>query len=89
MHSPALTCKRWHWIIAIAPSLKKKDPYTTDALSTEIDRLLTSFRDNGYYKITRESVYAEVDTVVAALIDPNARSFRTDPTARLVAPKKG
>jgi outer membrane protein insertion porin family len=56
-------------------SLKKKDPYTTDALSTEIDRLLTSFRDNGYYKITRESVYAEVDTVVAALIDPSLDPF--------------
>lgn len=56
-------------------TLKKNDPYTTDALSTEIDRLLTSFRDNGYYKITRESVYAEVDTVVAALIDPTLDPF--------------
>ncbi|RZS74361.1 BamA/TamA family outer membrane protein [Pseudobacter ginsenosidimutans] len=55
--------------------LKKKAPYTTDVISTEIDRLLTSFRDNGYYKITRESVYAEVDTVVAALIDPTLDPF--------------
>lgn len=55
--------------------LKKNDPYTIDAVSTELDRLLTTFRDNGYYKITRESVYAEVDTVVAALIDPTLDPF--------------
>ncbi|MBO9633607.1 MAG: BamA/TamA family outer membrane protein [Chitinophagaceae bacterium] len=56
-------------------TLKKKEPYTTDAVSGEIDRLLTSFRDNGFYKITRESIYAEVDTVVAALIDPTLDPF--------------
>ncbi|NML22516.1 BamA/TamA family outer membrane protein [Pseudoflavitalea sp. G-6-1-2] len=55
--------------------LKKGDAYSIEAISQEIDRLLTSFRDNGYYKITRESVYAQVDTVVAALIDPSLDPF--------------
>lgn len=55
--------------------LKKGDPYTTDLISAEIDRMLTTFRDNGYYKISRETIYAEVDTVVAALIDPTLDPF--------------
>lgn len=55
--------------------LKKNSAYNIEAVSNEVDRLLTSFRDNGYYKITRESIYAEVDTVVAALIDPTLDPF--------------
>lgn len=55
--------------------LKKNDPYSVEVVSNEIDRLLTLFRNNGYYKLTREDFYAEVDTVVAALIDPTLDPF--------------
>lgn len=37
--------------------------------------MLNVFRDNGYLKISREDVYAEVDTIVAALIDPGLDPF--------------
>ncbi|HEX6430952.1 MAG TPA: BamA/TamA family outer membrane protein, partial [Niastella sp.] len=55
--------------------LKKADPYTLQKVSDELDRLLTVFRNNGYYKLNKEDIYAEVDTVVAALIDPTIDPF--------------
>jgi outer membrane protein insertion porin family len=55
--------------------LKKGEPYSIGIISTELDRLLTLFRNNGYYKFNREDLFAEVDTVVAALIDPSLDPF--------------
>lgn len=55
--------------------LKKGEPYALQKVSGELDRLLNIFRDNGYYKISKEDVYAERDTVVAALIDPTIDPF--------------
>jgi outer membrane protein assembly factor BamA len=55
--------------------LKKGDPYTLQNVSSELDRLLSIFRDHGYYKISKEDIYAERDTVVAALIDPTIDPF--------------
>ncbi len=42
--------------------LKKGKPYTKQTISDELDRIVTWFRQNGYYKFTREDVYALVDT---------------------------
>jgi outer membrane protein insertion porin family len=53
----------------------KGEPYTKDKISREIDRLLVIYRNNGYLKINRDDIYAEVDTVVAALIDPGLDPF--------------
>jgi outer membrane protein assembly factor BamA len=55
--------------------LKKNEAYTQQKVSDELDRLLTVFRNNGYYKLSKEDVYAEVDTVVAALINPTLDPF--------------
>lgn len=55
--------------------VKKNAQYSTNDISAELDRLLNIYRDNGYYKITREDLYAEHDTVVAALIDPGLDPF--------------
>ncbi|ULQ53577.1 BamA/TamA family outer membrane protein [Flavihumibacter fluvii] len=55
--------------------LKKGDTYTKDKISREIDRMLAIYRDNGYLKINRDDIYAEVDTVVAGLIDPGLDPF--------------
>lgn len=55
--------------------LKKSEPYSLQKVSDELDRLLTVFRNNGYYKLNKEDIYAEVDTVVAALIDPTLDPF--------------
>jgi outer membrane protein insertion porin family len=56
-------------------TLKKTEPYTLQKVSDELDRLLTVFRNNGYYKLNKEDIFAEVDTVVAALIDPTLDPF--------------
>lgn len=55
--------------------IKKNDPYSEQNISNELDRLLAVYRNHGYYKITREDMYAELDTVVAALIDPTLDPF--------------
>jgi len=55
--------------------LKKNDPFSLQVISAEIDRMLNLFRNNGYYKLSREYIYAERDTVVAALIDPTIDPF--------------
>jgi outer membrane protein insertion porin family len=55
--------------------LKKAEPYSLQKVSDELDRLLVVFRNNGYFKLNKEDIYAEVDTVVAALIDPTLDPF--------------
>lgn len=55
--------------------IKKQQPYSVQDISNELDRLLGIYRDHGYYKITKEDLYAELDTVVAALIDPTLDPF--------------
>ncbi len=56
-------------------TLKKNNKYSIQEISNELDRLLSVYRDNGYYKITKEDMYVEHDTVVAALIDPTLDPF--------------
>lgn len=56
-------------------TLKKGQPYSKGAVAQELDRLVNLLRNNGYYKVTKEDIYAEVDTVVAALIDPTLDPF--------------
>jgi outer membrane protein insertion porin family len=55
--------------------VKKDQPYSIQSISDELDRLLNIYRDNGFYRVTKEDLYAEHDTVVAALIDPGLDPF--------------
>ncbi len=55
--------------------LLKNQPYSQQVVSAELDRLITVFRDHGYFKITKEDIYAEVDTVLAGLINPGLDPF--------------
>ncbi|KIC93436.1 BamA/TamA family outer membrane protein [Flavihumibacter solisilvae] len=55
--------------------IKKGEPFTKEKIARELDRLLLIYRNNGYLKISREDIYAEVDTVVAGLIDPGLDPF--------------
>jgi outer membrane protein assembly factor BamA len=56
--------------------LKKGMPYSKQLMTNEADRLVTLFRNNGYYYFTRDDLVIIRDTVVAALIDPNLDPFR-------------
>jgi outer membrane protein assembly factor BamA len=50
--------------------LKKNDPYNKYVVGKELDRIIALMRDNGYYKVGKEDIYAEADTVAFGLIDP-------------------
>ena len=55
--------------------LRKGEAYSDQKVLAELDRLLAMYRDSGYYKFTKENLFAERDTVVAALIDPTLDPF--------------
>ncbi len=46
-------------------------PYSRAVLTNEINRLVDSFRNYGYFRFTKEDLYVEHDTVFSALIDPS------------------
>ncbi len=50
--------------------VKKGAPYSRSALTSEISRLVDTFRSRGYYRYRKEDLYAQHDTVFAPLIDP-------------------
>lgn len=58
-----------------ASQLKQGQTYTKESIARELDRLLTIYKNNGYLKIGREDIYAEVDTVVSGLLDPGLDPF--------------
>ena len=49
--------------------LKQNEPFTKLLISSELDRLTSIFRQNGYYRFTRENIYAEVDTTDVSLLE--------------------
>src|SRR4051812_12503880 len=49
--------------------LKPNEPFTKVLISSELDRLTSIFRQNGYYRFTRENIYAEVDTTDVSLLE--------------------
>lgn len=55
--------------------LKKGDPYSLQIIGEERERLLQTFHNSGYYKVSGDDIYAEIDTVVSALIDPSLDPF--------------
>jgi len=62
--------------------LQKGKPYTKQVISDELDRLVNWFRQHGYYKYTREFIYALVDTSEAGLFKLTLDPFEQ---AKLVA----
>lgn len=55
--------------------LKKGETFTVEKTSSEINRLINDFRNNGFFKITRNDIYADVDTVNKALLNPDLSDF--------------
>jgi outer membrane protein insertion porin family len=82
-------------------NLKKGEPYSLDAVTEEIDRLVEVYRNNGYFRLSKEDLIAEVDTVVAGLINPNLDPFeqlqlleevrkrRENPTINVIFKQRG
>lgn len=59
-----------------ASFLKKGDPYTKQLISSELDRLVGIYRKNGYYKFTREDIFALVDTTDTKLLELTLDPFK-------------
>lgn len=55
--------------------LQKNKPFSNTLVSNELDRLVNLFHKNGYYKLTRENLYADVDTIDAALLEVTLDPF--------------
>ena len=55
-----------------------KTVFTKDIINNELDRLISLYRQNGYFKMNRDNIYAEVDTTNTALLqltlDPFAQA---------------
>ena len=49
--------------------LARNKAFTKGLISGELDRLTTLFRKNGFYKFTRENIFAEVDTTDISLLE--------------------
>lgn len=50
-------------------NLKKGNTFSKAAVSAELDRLVLLYRNNGYYKFTRDNLIAEADTTDIALLE--------------------
>jgi len=55
--------------------LKKGNAFDYGAVDEELNRMVTLFRNHGYYKISREDFFVEADSGFAALIDPTLDPF--------------
>jgi len=51
--------------------LQKGQAYANEGINNELDRLVALFRSKGFYNFTKEKIFAEVDTVDAALMTLN------------------
>ena len=48
--------------------LKKGQAFSNESINNELDRLVGLFRANGFYNFTKEKIFAEIDTIDAALM---------------------
>jgi len=55
--------------------LKKGEPFDYNMVDQELNRIVTLFQNNGYYKFSRDEVIADVDSSYKELIDPTLDPF--------------
>lgn len=56
--------------------LKKGSPYSKQVISSELDRLVNLYRQNGYFNFTREDIHAVVDSMDASLLTLTLDPFK-------------
>lgn len=62
--------------------LQVSKPFDQQIIASELDRLVSVYRNNGYLRFSRDNLYAEVDTSDVALLDLTLDPFEQ---ARLIA----
>ena len=56
--------------------LHKNGPYTKETINNELDRLTSWYHQNGYYKFSRDNIYAIIDTMDTKLLKLSLDPFR-------------
>jgi hypothetical protein len=56
--------------------IKKGDNYSKQIINEELDRLIKIYRNNGYYKFTKEDIFAEVDSSDIGLMNITLSPFK-------------
>jgi outer membrane protein insertion porin family len=56
--------------------LKKGSPYNKEVINSELDRLVSIYRQNGYYGFTREDIYTVVDSMDTRLLELTLDPFK-------------
>jgi outer membrane protein assembly factor BamA len=62
--------------------LKKGAPYSKNIISSELDRLVSLYRQNGFFRFTRDNIYALVDSTDSKLLTLTLDPFQQ---AKLIA----
>ncbi len=68
--------------------LQKGVPYSKQLIATELDRLVLLFRQNGYLQLTRDNIYALVDTTDKALLQLTLDPFEQARRIQAAAEKR-
>ena len=55
--------------------LKTGDPYTKQIISNELDRMVSMYRQKGYFNFTKDDIVAEVDTIDTKLLNLSIDPF--------------
>jgi outer membrane protein assembly factor BamA len=55
--------------------IKKGEPFTEELILNELERLVDLYRNNGYYKFSREHLIAEADSFYLPLLNPMLDPF--------------
>ncbi|MEY3058902.1 MAG: hypothetical protein RL000_254 [Bacteroidota bacterium] len=65
--------------------LKKSTPFSYDRVDQEINRMTDLYQNNGYVKISKEDILAEIDTVNTLLLNGKINPFEFSSTLALAS----
>jgi outer membrane protein assembly factor BamA len=71
----------------VASNLKTKSPFSYEIIDQEISRITDLYQNNGYYKISKEDIIAEIDTINIALFNGGSNPFEYSSTLSMASTK--
>jgi outer membrane protein assembly factor BamA len=71
----------------VASTLKTKSPFSYEIIDQEISRITDLYQNNGYYKILKEDIIAEIDTINIALFNGGSNPFEYSSTLSVASTK--
>jgi outer membrane protein assembly factor BamA len=70
------TLQKLAWAARNDALIRKGDPFDYNSVDQELNRIITVFQNNGYYKFTRDEIFADADSSYIELIDPTLDPFQ-------------